>query len=76
MDNQAKYLKVEKDGVRLSQTMKEKNAKIKLENKKKESKLWKKTGSKDCMWNFICLSFFNLKVDIIFVTLYKLNILL
>ena len=50
MDNQAKDLKLEKDGARLLQTRKEKNAKRELENvRKKESKFLKKTGFKDCM---------------------------
>ena len=50
MNNQAKDLKVEKDGARLSQTRKENNVKRELENaRKKERKLLKKTGSEDCM---------------------------
>ena len=50
MDNKTKDLKLEKDKKRLSQTRKEKSAKRELENaRKKESKLLRKTGSKDCM---------------------------
>ena len=49
MDKQAKDLKLEKDRTRLSQ-MRKKSAKRELENaRKKEIKLLKKTGSKDCM---------------------------
>ena len=45
MDNQAKDLKLEKDVV-----ANEESAKTELENaSKKESKLLKKTGSKNCM---------------------------
>ena len=36
MDNPAKYLKLEKDGARLSQTRKEKNAKRQLKNARKK----------------------------------------
>ena len=50
MDNQAKDLKLEKVRMRLLQTRKEKSAERELKNaRKKESKLLKKTGSKDCM---------------------------
>ena len=56
MDNQAKDLKLEKDRMTLSQTRKGKSVKRKLENaRKKESKLLKKIGSKDCMWKFYLL---------------------
>ena len=75
MHNQAKDLKLEKYRTRLLQTRKEKNAKRELENaRKKESKLLKKTRSKDCMKKFYVPKFFNLKVDIFFLTLNKLNI--
>ena len=50
MDNEAKDLKLAKYRTSLSQMREEKNAKKELENaSKKESKLLKKTGSKDCM---------------------------
>ena len=50
MDNESKDLKLEKDKKSLSQTREEKSAKKKLENaRNKESKLLKKSGSKDCM---------------------------
>ena len=46
MHNQAKDLKQEKDGDRILQTRKEKNAKTGVENaRKKESKFLKQTGS-------------------------------
>ena len=49
MDNHAEDSKLEKDGMRLSQTRK-KNAERELENAgKKESKFLKKTGSKHRM---------------------------
>ena len=63
MDNQAKDLKLEKDGARLSQTRKEKNAKksYKMQEKNKTSSLRKQDLRIACK-NFICLSFLNLKV--------------
>ena len=77
MDNQTKDLKLEKDKKRLSQTEKEKSAKRELENaRKKKASSWRKQDLRIACKNFICLSFLNLKVDIIFATLNKLNILL
>ena len=77
MDNQTKDLKLEKDKKRSRNREKKKSAKRELENaRKKESKLLKKTGSKNACRICICLRCFNRKVDIIFVTLNKLNILL
>ena len=41
---------------------------------KKETTSWRKQDLRIACKIFICLSFFDLKVDIIFVTLNKLNI--
>ena len=77
IDNQTKDLKLEKNKKRLSQMRKEKSAKRKLENaRKKESKLLKKNNLRIACKHFIGISFLNLKVVIIFVTLNKLKILL
>ena len=77
MDNQTNDLKLGKDKKRLSQTRKEKSAKRAQENtRKKNASSWINTDPRIVCKSFICLSFFNLKVDIIFVTLNKLNILL
>ena len=74
MDNQARDLKLEKDKTSLSQTRKEKSAKRELENARKKASSWRKQNLRIACENFICLSFLNLKVDINFVTLSKLNI--
>ena len=76
MNNQAKDLKLEKDKERLSQTGNEKSTKRELENsRKKEASCWRE---QDLLHANILSAwvFFNLKVDIFFVTLNKLNILL
>ena len=73
MDNQARDLKLEKDKTSLSQTRKEKSAKRELENARKKASSWRKQNLRIACENFICLSFLNLKVDINFVTLSKLN---
>ena len=63
MGKQAKDLKLEKDGARISQ-------------EKKEASSWIKQDLRIACKNFICSSFLNLKVCIFFVTLNKLNIVL
>ena len=79
MDNQAKDLKLGKVGASLSQRRNEKNAKWAWECKKKRNQTLEKNGiyGLHAFKKFICLlNFFNLKVDIFFVTLNKLYILL
>ena len=73
MDNQAKDLRLEKDKKKLWQTRKEKSAKRQMKNERwketKEASSWRKQDLRIACKNFICSSFFNLKVNLAFVIL-------